>query len=404
VLAATWLVRIAKRKAGSATGAAALAATLGTVSVVLAPGIRARAASTPHQVLHNALKQALQIEAFNVVHWATIVAVLLLILLAAARMRIRPSWYDEAPLLIRICLVGAIVPLPVLMLTMISYGLGGGIPARLYDVFYFVLAAAVATFTATCGFELGRWGAAKTFLDSQWGALLRSAMMILALVGVLSLPRLHAAFNDIDPAIRNHAVWEQRNAEIWAERNAGVRDVVVSERMLPLTILPFYFDITEDPNWYANQHLKKYFGLQSIRLSKLVDKILSQRPDGVSETSPVQCDIGLNSVPNSQIHSAISSTLTVEGWTAISAKNGIVPDEVFLTLSNANQKLYIKTRTVPRPDVNNAFGQPAMRDSGFTANIDVSLLQGEYMLGVSRVYLGKLDSCSQLKIPLLINK
>ena len=92
--------------------------------------------------------------------------------------------------------------------------------------------------------------------------------MILALAGVMSLPRFHAAFDDIDPAIRNRAVWEQRNAEIWAAHNAGVRNVVVSQRMLPLTILPFYFDMTEDPNWYSNQHLDFYYGLQSIRLSQ----------------------------------------------------------------------------------------------------------------------------------------
>lgn len=268
VLAVTWLVRIVRAKAGSRTaGAAALAGTLGTASVVLAPGIRARAASTPHESLHDAFKQALQIEAFNLAHWTAMAAVLIVILLAVARTRVRPSWYDEAPLFIKTCLVVAMVPLPILMLTVISYGLGGGIPARVYDGFYFLLAAAAATFAATCGFDLGRWGAAKTLLETQWGSLLRSAVMILAVVGVMSLPRFHAAFHDIDPAIRNRAVWEQRNAEIWAERNAGIRDVVVSERMLPLTILPFYFDMTEDPKWYANQHLAMYYGLQSIRLS-----------------------------------------------------------------------------------------------------------------------------------------
>ncbi len=268
VLAVTWLVRLVKGKAGSGTAAAAaVAGTLGTASVVLAPAIRVRAASTPHQSLHDAFKRALQIEAFNVAHWAAMAAVLIVILLVVVHMRVRPSWYDEAPRLIKTCLLVAMVPLPILMLTAISYGLGGGIPARIYDGFYFLLVACVTTFTATCGFDLGRWSAAKAFLDTQWGSLLRSAVMILAVVGVMSLPRFHAAFHDIDPAIRNHAVWEQRNAEIWAEREAGVRDVVVSQRMLPLTILPFYFDMTEDPSWYANQHLKTYFGLQSIRLS-----------------------------------------------------------------------------------------------------------------------------------------
>ena len=37
--------------------------------------------------------------------------------------------------------------------------------------------------------------------------------------------------------------------------------------MLPLTVLPFYFDLMENPNWYANQHLDAYYGLHSIRLA-----------------------------------------------------------------------------------------------------------------------------------------
>jgi hypothetical protein len=408
VLAVRWIVQFARRKPGRDTTAAAIVAgVLGEASVVFAPGIRARAASNPHQPLPDALNNAFHIERLLFAHWPVMLAIFIVILLAAARLRVRPSWYDDAPLFIKTCLLVAVVPLPVLMLTAISYGLGGGIPARVYDGFYFLQAAAIGTFAAVCGFDLRRSNVAKAFLDSPRGSFLRSAVMMLALAGAISLPRFHAAFHDIDPAIRNRAVWVQRNEEIWTERNEGVRDVVVSQHMLPLTMLPFYFDMTEDPNFYANQHLRTYYGVNSIRLSPMLDKVLPGPPIQVSETAPVDCELGIdsiNGVSPATPPSVISNRLTVGGWVLISGKYGIVPDEVFLTLSNASQKLYITPHTVTRPDVNRAFHHPDMPDSGFTATVDISDLSGQYVLGLSRVYKGKLDSCNQLRIPLLIRR
>jgi hypothetical protein len=234
----------------------------------------------------------------------------------------------------------------------------------------------------------------------------------------MTLPRFHAAFHDIDPAIRNRAVWVQRNANIWAQANAGVRDVVVGQRMLPLTILPFYFDMTEDPKWYANQHLATYYGLHSIRLSQAqsppteifdetVDKTVDRAPSNLLEAPPVECDFGIDSINGlspAMPPTVIVNRLTVKGWTAISAKHGIAPDQVFLTLSSWNQTLYTKARMGPRPDVNTAFGQPEMHDSGFAATIDVSQLDGNYTLGISRVYQGKIDSCSQFHRVFLIQR
>jgi hypothetical protein len=119
------------------------------------------------------------------------------------------------------------------------------------------------------------------------------------------------------------------------------------------------------------------------------------------------CDFGIDSIngllpatPPAQI----VDRLTVKGWTAMSAKNGIAPDQVFLTLSDMSQKLYTVARMGPRPDVNAAFSQLGMRNSGFTATIDVSQLDGNYTLGLSRAYKGKLDSCSQFHPVFLIER
>ncbi len=37
--------------------------------------------------------------------------------------------------------------------------------------------------------------------------------------------------------------------------------------MIPLHLMPFYFDMSEDLKWYANEHLRTYYGVHSIRLS-----------------------------------------------------------------------------------------------------------------------------------------
>lgn len=418
VLGALWLVKLATGKKTGTVAAATLASLVGAASNLLMPGVRARATGSAHQSLHDAFGQALHIEGVIFAHWAAMLPVLIVILLAAASIRPRPSWYAEAPLLIKTLLILAIVAVPLVVLTMTSYALGGAVSGHVYDGFFYLLAAAIAGFVAACGFDLGQWEAAKNLLTSPWGSLVRSIALIGALVAAMSLPRFHAAFHDIDPAIRNRAVWVERNADIWRQANAGVRDVVVGQRMAPLTILPFYFDMTEDTKWYANQHLATYYGLHSIRLSpaqstlqivapEILDPTLDHAPAGLTEAPPVLCDFGIDSIngllpatPPAQI----VDRLTVKGWTAMSAKNGIAPDQVFLTLSDMSQKLYTVARMGPRPDVNAAFSQLGMRNSGFTATIDVSQLDGNYTLGLSRAYKGKLDSCSQFHPVFLIER
>ena len=101
----------------------------------------------------------------------------------------------------------------------------------------------------------------------------------------------------------------------------------------------------------------------------------------------------------------ISNTLSVDGWMAISGKDGVVPDAVFVTLSDENgKKIYIKARRTPRPDVKEYYKQPGMPDPGYTAFIDVSTLSGKYTLGLSRIYKGTLESCQQFSLPLLIKR
>ncbi len=67
----------------------------------------------------------------------------------------------------------------------------------------------------------------------------------------------------------------------------------------------------------------------------------------------------VNGHPGSASGVRKSNTLTVAGRTAVSAKNGIVADDMFVTvLGGDGAKGYIKTSKVARPDVKAYFGQP----------------------------------------------
>lgn len=86
--------------------------------------------------------------------------------------------------------------------------------------------------------------------------------------------------------------------------------------------------------------------------------------------------------------------LSVNGWTTVSGKNGIVPEKVYVTLKKKNSEpIYFETLQVNRPDVNAFFGRPNDADSGFSRLIDTNLPAGEYVVGVARLNQGRLETC-----------
>lgn len=100
----------------------------------------------------------------------------------------------------------------------------------------------------------------------------------------------------------------------------------------------------------------------------------------------------------------VSDILSVGGWTAVSAKDGKLPDAVFLTLTDERGNVsFIKTHSAFRPDVAEHFGRPEMRDAGFVSYADVTKLKGTFDIGLSRVSAGRLESCRQWKQPVAIN-
>ncbi len=100
---------------------------------------------------------------------------------------------------------------------------------------------------------------------------------------------------------------------------------------------------------------------------------------------------------------ATTDLVTIEGWLAFSAKEGIAFDEVFSTLKNQGGIIkYFGTHRKARPDVNNSFNQPSMADVGFKATIDVKNLKGDYLLGLALGYKRKLILCERFNLPVKI--
>jgi hypothetical protein len=147
-------------------------------------------------------------------------------------------------------------------------------------------------------------------------------------------------------------------------------------------------------------YLMKLNKLELIQDTDLAKTISFDKMVELSEVteSKVSCDGSIDNVNDASTVGPVrvSRILSVKGWTAVAASDGIVPESIFLTLANASgQKVYVKTRSTWRDDLKEAFQQPNLRDAGFTAYVDVSALSGKYILGISRVYKGTFETCSK---------
>ncbi len=101
------------------------------------------------------------------------------------------------------------------------------------------------------------------------------------------------------------------------------------------------------------------------------------------------------------IHFDNTDKISVTGWLAVSGQDGIVPNDIFVTLkNNGGIMTYVATERVFRGDVNIHFNQPNMQDVGYTTLIDTkSLPKGEYQVGLARGYQGELLRCQQGNFP-----
>jgi len=134
----------------------------------------------------------------------------------------------------------------------------------------------------------------------------------------------------------------------------------------------------------------------------------SPAPDGYDRVTLSTCDgaiDAINPVTPAQRGKKVTRSLLVRGWLAVSAKGGIAPDDIFVTVrARSGGIAYIKAQRIPRNDVKVHYNQPTMPDVGYTATIDASMLEGEYLLGLARGFKGELVNCTQFNVAIRIGK
>lgn len=94
-----------------------------------------------------------------------------------------------------------------------------------------------------------------------------------------------------------------------------------------------------------------------------------------------------------------ASALDINGWLAASVELAEVPQRVYLVLTDtAGRRLLAPVQRTARPDVGAYFRKEPLNASGFAATIDVSGLQGDYVLGLAYASGETLFQCPQFAV------
>ncbi len=139
-----------------------------------------------------------------------------------------------------------------------------------------------------------------------------------------------------------------------------------------------------------------------------LDKVDEEYSKTANKPAAMACDGSIDEI-NGMVPAPATATsdrlLSVGGWLLVSAKDALVPDAVFVTLTDEQgETIYLKTRRTPRPDVKTYLNHPTMPDAGYETYADVSKLNGNYFIGLARTYGGKLAACQQFRVPISIRR
>jgi hypothetical protein len=111
---------------------------------------------------------------------------------------------------------------------------------------------------------------------------------------------------------------------------------------------------------------------------------------------------GLSPIPP---NISASNLLEVNGWFAVSVDKAVLPDTVYMVLTdNQGKHKFVKTHKMARPDVGVYFKKPVLNDSGYKVFADISTSEGQYKLGLVFKLSDKILMCPQFNIPVTITK
>jgi hypothetical protein len=121
-----------------------------------------------------------------------------------------------------------------------------------------------------------------------------------------------------------------------------------------------------------------------------------------------KCDGGIDMVngespPPRTVYT--SGLLEVQGWLALSVDRAVLPEAVYIVLTDSQGKhRYLRTRAMLRPDVGAAFKRPELEKAGYRTLADISSLEGEFNLGVAARQANKVEICPQFKVSTTVTR
>jgi hypothetical protein len=146
---------------------------------------------------------------------------------------------------------------------------------------------------------------------------------------------------------------------------------------------------------------------QGTAQPRLFDKVEDLVAMEMNNPVSVTCDVGmdeLNGSPGRPASSQSKRVLVTSGWLAVSAKDGIGPEDIYVTLTDEQGKTrFLKTQRTSRMDAKTYFKHPEMPDIGFGLIADVSDLKGNYEFGMGRKYNGQIGKCSTPVVPIVMS-
>lgn len=107
---------------------------------------------------------------------------------------------------------------------------------------------------------------------------------------------------------------------------------------------------------------------------------------------PAQCNGSLDSAgPTTQ---PLTGAIEVKGWTVVDVDTNLLPSQVFVTLTDAEQNVrYFDAIQYAHPGVKDFFKKPDLGNAGFGRVINTHDLKGTYTVGVARVVGNELQMC-----------
>ncbi|WP_321863704.1 hypothetical protein [Pseudomonas paraveronii] len=163
-----------------------------------------------------------------------------------------------------------------------------------------------------------------------------------------------------------------------------------------------YFNPEFKSTW-VNVHIPRIHNKDLI-----LNNISTSAPD-VNKISETSCDGSIDSIngappSQSKLNFNTMDLLKIQGWLALSSKDGTLFDKTFVTLTDINGKItFISTNGQVRSDLGAAFNKASLNAAGYNTLIDLSIPNGTYTLGMGGVHNHEFYGCIQYKIPLTLD-